>query len=169
VVTVQSNFAMNMKSLTGFLKILVIVVVLLIVGAAVITNYSWVFAKRVSGVVVDVERVTDPTAIIGARATEAQMYSFSILIQGDDGHLYASSTEDRQWQVVKKGYCVDALLFRYPPWILDKANTFFNARLKDVRICPGQTALPEGPAPARPTEGAAAPLPNTAPPGPPSQ
>jgi len=136
---------MNMKSLTGFLKLLVVVVVLLLVGAVVITNYSWVFSKRVSGVVVDVERVTDPTAMMGSRLTEAQMYSYSILIQGDDGHLYTSSSEDRQWQVVKKGYCIEALLFRYPPWVLDKADTFFNARLKDVKICPGQTALPEAP------------------------
>jgi hypothetical protein len=161
---------MKMKSLTGFLKILVLVAVLLVVGALVITNYSWVFAKRVSGVVVDVERVTDPTAIIGGRATEAQMYSYSILIQGDDGHLYASSSEDRQWQVVKKGYCIDALLFRYPPWVLDKANTFFNARLRDVRICPGQSALPETPPPAKPGE-PALPSPSPAPKasGPPPQ
>src|SRR5665213_1685937 len=79
------------------------------------------------------------------------MYSYSVLIQGDDGHLYSSATEDRQWQVIKKGYCVEALLFRYPPWVLDRAGTFFNARLKDVRICPGQTSLPENsPGPAGP-------------------
>ncbi|MGZ3722770.1 MAG: hypothetical protein ACXVA9_07570 [Bdellovibrionales bacterium] len=133
-----------MKSFTGFFKILVFVIVLLVIGTLVITNYEWVFSKRVTGQVVDVERVTDPQAVLGNRMTEAQMYSYSILIQGDDGHLYTSSSEDRQWQVVKKGYCVEALLFRYPPWVLDKAGTFFNARLKDVKICPGQTALPAG-------------------------
>jgi hypothetical protein len=140
---------MNMSSFTGFLKILVIVAVLLVVGALVISNYEWVFSKRVTGKVLDVERVTDPTAVLGSRPTEAQMYSYSILIQGDDGTLYTSSSEDRQWQVVKKGYCVDALLFRYPPWHLDRANTFFNARVKAVRVCPGQTELPadtQGPA-----------------------
>lgn len=148
------NFAMNMKAFTGFLKILVVVLVLLGGGSIVVANYSWVFSKRVSGQVVDVERVTDPTAVFGTRPTEAQMYSYSILIQGDDGQLYTASSEDRQWQVIKKGYCVEALLFRYPPWHLDKANTFFNARLKNVRVCPGQTALPqntEGPAGPRET------------------
>jgi hypothetical protein len=144
---------MNMKSFTGFFKVLALVALLLVVGALVISNYEWVFSKRVIGQVVDVERVTDPTAVLSSRVTEAQMYSYSILIQGDDGQLYASSSEDRQWQVIKKGYCVDALLFRYPPWVLDKAGTFFNARLKDVKICPGQSALPEN------TQGPAGPPP----------
>jgi len=170
------NFAMNMKSLTGFLKILVAVVVLLAVGGLVISNYSWVFSKRVTGKVVDVERVTDPSAIIGGtRVTEAQMYSYSVLIQGDDGHLYTASSEDRQWQVVKKGYCVEALLFRYPPWVLERANTFFNARVKDVKICPGETKLPDAP-PEKSAEkpsglpGVAAPQPSpSVPAGPPGQ
>ena len=133
------------------LKVFILVLILVVVGALVVNNYSWVFSKRVLGQVVDVERVTDPIAVYGSRVTEAQMYSYSILIQGNDGHLYASSSEDRQCQVVKKGYCVDALLFRYPPWVLEKAGTFFNARLKDVTICPGQTTLPQNtPGPAGP-------------------
>jgi hypothetical protein len=168
------NFAMKMKSLTGFLKVLVVVVVLLAVGGLVISNYAWVFSKRVTGKVVDVERVTDPTAIISSRVTEAQMYSYSVLIQGDDGHLYTASSEDRKWQVVKKGYCVEALLFRYPPWMLERANTFYNAQVKDVKVCPGETTLPETPA-EKPTErpappGVAAPRPSpSAPAGPPPQ
>jgi hypothetical protein len=140
-----------MKSLSGFFKILLVFV---IVGGClvfVVTNYSWVFSKRITGQVVDVERVTDPSAIYGSRPTAEQMYSYSVLIQGDDGHLYTASSEDRQWQVVKKGYCVDALLFRYPPWHFQNAGTFFNARLKDVRVCPGQTELPQN------TPGAAGP------------
>ena len=140
-----------MKTISGFLKLLIAVALIGGAAALVLMNYSWVFSKRVVGEVVDVERVTDPSAVFGSRATEAQMYSYSVLIQGDDGHLYTASSEDRQWQVVKKGYCVEALLFRYPPWHLDKGNTFFNARLKDIKICPGQTALPQG------TPGAAGP------------
>lgn len=143
-----------MGAFTGFLKILVLVVVLLAAGSLTISNYEWVFSKRVTGKVVDVARVTDPTAIIGSRATEAQMYSYSILIQGEDGQFYTSASEDRKWQVVKKGYCVDALLYRYPPWHLAKANTFFNAQLKEIKICPGETSLPmDAPGPTGPREG----------------
>ena len=132
-----------MKAFSGFVKVFIGVAIAIGILALVIANYSWVFSKRVTGQVVDVERVTDPSAIYSAKATEQQMYSYSVLIQGDDGHLYTSSSEDRQWQVVKKGYCVEALLFRYPPWHLEKANTFFNARVKDIKICPGQSALPQ--------------------------
>ena len=153
-----------MRSILRFVKILVLVVVLIAAVVVVITNYSWVFSKRITGVVVDVERVTDPTAVFGARATEQQMYSYSVLIRGDDGQLYSSSSEDRQWQVVKKGYCVEALLYRYPPWSLDQAGTFFNARLKQVKLCPGQSELPQN------TQGPAGPVtqptPMTTPPAP---
>ncbi len=144
-----------------FIKIILVVIVLTGILVLVINNYSWVFSKTVSGEIVDVERVTDPTAILSSRASAEQMYSYSILIHGDDGHLYTASSEDRQWQVVKKGYCVEAVLFRYPPWHLDKANTFFNARLKDVRMCPGQTKLPENtPVPTGPGDSNKAPPPS---------
>ena len=132
-----------MKTVSLFIKILIFVVVIGGGVALVAINYSWVFSKRVTGQVVDVERVTDPTAVFGSRATEQQMYSYSVLIQGDDGVLYTSSSEDRQWQVVKKGYCIEALLYRYPPWELDRAGTFYNARVKKVNVCPGQTSLPQ--------------------------
>ena len=141
-------------------------IVLAVLGGAaafVIANYEWVFAKKVKGTVIAVERVTSPTAILGSRPTDAQMYSYSVLIQGDDGVLYTSSSEDRQWQVVKKGYCIDTLLYRYPPWHLDKANTYFNARVEQIRICPGQTTLPDA-NPAAETVPAASPLPAPTPP-----
>lgn len=129
------------------LRIFIVALVLIGLVVLVITNWSWVFSKNVTGKVVDVERVTDPTAVFGVRSTPEQMYSYSILIQGDDGQLYTSSSEDRQWQVIKKGYCVEAQLFRYPPWNLEKGNTFFNARLKNVKICSGESSLPGAPQP----------------------
>jgi len=129
-----------MKSLRSFARWLLLAV--LIVGGTVFvfTNWSWVFAKKVRGRIVNVERVTDPSAIISSRTTDAQLHSYAILIQGQDGKLYASSSEDRKWQVAKVGYCVEALLYRYPPWDLDKANGFFNARLDEISVCPGETA-----------------------------
>ncbi len=154
-----------MKVVGGFLKILVLILIVVGVFIFVIANYDWVFSKRITGEVVAVERVTDPAAIFSARMTDAQMYSYSVLIKGDDGHLYTSSSEDRQWQVIKKGYCVDALLYRYPPWNLDKAGTFYNARVKDVKICPGQSALPE----SVPMPSHQAPLPGTPKPAEPSE
>jgi hypothetical protein len=160
-----------MKSVKGFLKGLVAILVLIGIAVVVITNWSWVFSKRITGKVVDVERVQTST-IMGNRATDEQMFSYAVMIQGDDGKIYSSSSEDRKWQVVKKGYCVDALLYRYPPWELSQANTFFNARLKEVMVCPGETSLPTGdpapapatsPMPAPPQAPAATPPPTTGP------
>ena len=143
MVSRQLNFGTNMKSFTGFFKVLALVIVILAVGSLVISNYEWVFSKNITGKVLDVQRVTDPSALVSARATEAQMHSYSILIQGEDGKLYTSASIDQQWQVVRKGYCVEALFYRNPPWKLDQANTFFNARVKQVTICPGETELPK--------------------------
>jgi hypothetical protein len=150
-----------MKAVKGFLTALILVLIVAGVGAFLVINYSWVFSKRVRGEVIGVERVTAPTAVLGNRVSESQMYSYSVLIQAEDGKLYSAASEDRQWQVVKKGYCVDALLYRYPPWKLEQGNTFFNARVEQIRVCPGQTSLPD----AEPTPPPAAPqLPKSVPP-----
>lgn len=117
-------------------------------GSFVVLNYSWVFAKRVKGRIIDVERVTSANAILSPRVTDQQLHSYAILIQGDDGKPYTASSEDRKWQVAKKGYCVDTLLYRYPPWEFDKANTFFNARLDELSVCPGE----KEPVPAEPAK-----------------
>ncbi len=135
--------------------------VVLFCGAAVfvITNYSWVFAKRVRGEIIDVQRVTNPTAILGRGATEEQIHSYAILIQGNDGKMYTSSSDDRQWQVARKGYCVDALFYVYPPWNLEKSGTYYNARLSQLMPCPGKllpSRNPEPEAPAAQRQGAPA-------------
>lgn len=147
-----------------FFRYLFLLLLFIGAGVLVVTNYSWIFAKRVKGKIVNVERVMDPSAILGSRLTPEQMHSYAILIEGQDGRMYAASSEDRKWQIVKKGYCVDALLYRYPPWDLDKANTFFNARLDDLSLCPGETRPPdEAPAlPSKPAE----PVPQLPPPTP---
>lgn len=139
----------------SFVRLLVVVAVVVVAGGFVVTNYSWVFAKRVKGKILDVKRVTDPTAIISSKITAEQLHSYSVLIEGDDGKLYTASTEDRQWEVAAKGYCVEALLYRYPPWDFDRANTFFNARLVELSRCDGQ-ALPNPALPSAPQQAPAA-------------
>jgi len=123
-------------------KLLIGILIVAVAVWFVVDNYSWVFSKRVKGEIINVERVTEQTAILGNRATEAQMHTYSILIQGDDGRMYTSSSEDSQWQVAKKGYCVEALLYRYPPWRLSLAGNFFNARLVELSQCKSKSAVP---------------------------
>jgi hypothetical protein len=148
-----------MKSLKSAFKYLLVFAIVIGAVVFVITNWSWVFAKRVSGEIMEVERVTAPTAVFG-RATDVQMHSYSVLIKADNGELYSASSEDRQWAVAKKGYCVEALFYRYPPWKFDEGNTFFNARVEQLKLCPGKAPAPPEPvAPAEGTTGEVPPAP----------
>jgi hypothetical protein len=135
------------KSVVGwFVSVLCVVAIF----AFVITNWSWVFAKRVHGEIINVERVTNPTAILG-KATDSQIHSYAMLIQNEaDGLLYTASSEDRQWQVAEKGYCVDATLYVYPPWNLEKSGTYFNARINQLFRCAGKDLPSANPLPATP-------------------
>jgi hypothetical protein len=64
-----------------------------------------------------------------------ELYSFAVAIKSADGHIWTASAEDRQWASMKEGICVIAKFFPYPPWRLDKAGTYFGARLIDAREC----------------------------------
>lgn len=160
-----------MKQIKSFVRLVMALVIIALVAGFVIAYYPWVFSKRVKGEILDVQRVTNPSAIINSRVTEAQIHSYSILIQGNDGKLYATSSEDRQWQVAAKGYCVEAILYRYPFWDLEKADTFFNARIVELSLCPGQTAPPANTPPGgninpQPLPGTTAPATGPTPPAP---
>ena len=120
-------------------------VVLLAIGVFVVMNYSWVFAKRVKGEVIEIERVTEPTAILGNRIKEENIHSFAVAIKDDKGTIHTASGEDRQWSVVKKGYCVEALFYSYPPWDLDKGGTYFNARVISMSDCAKSAIVPVTP------------------------
>jgi len=119
----------------------------------VFLNYSWVFSKTVQGEIIEMERITEPNAILGSQLTESQIHSYAILIQDKEGVMYTASAEDRQWQVAKKGYCVIATLYRYPPWDLDKGGTFYNARVKSLFRCPWKEKPKELPTPGESVEG----------------
>lgn len=124
-----------------FLKYIFAVIFTLAVCFGVVTNYSWIFAKSIEGEIFKVERVTDPTMIVGNVANNpSAMHSFSIAIKVADGSIHTASSEDRQWAVVVPGCKVKALFFRYPFWELKRGGTFFNARLDDMRDCPSSVA-----------------------------
>jgi len=155
---------MDMRILRSILGWFIFIVLVIAVVTFVILNYSWVFAKRVHGEIINVERVTNPTAILG-KATDQQIHSYAVLIQNDqDGLLYTASSDDRQWQVAEKGYCVDATLYVYPPWNLEKSGTYFNARINQIMRCPGKSAPPANSAPNNVSPSNVAPPLNGAPP-----
>jgi hypothetical protein len=122
-------------------KYVALAIVLVIAATAVfvcVRFYSYVFAKTIDGEVVKVERVTQPEAVIasGRNIPAEQLFSFGIAIRDPKGEIHTASSEDRQWSVVQAGQCAQARYFPYPPWDLDKAGTYHNARLLRLYDCP---------------------------------
>lgn len=156
-----------MQSIYKALRRLLIILCLVGIVWSVFANYEFVFSKVVKGEVLEVERVSQPTAIIGGSPmTPEQMFSFAVMVKSFNGTIYSASSEDRQWAIARKGYCVEARYYPYPPWNLDKADTYHNARLVRVFECKSEapatwkpTGAPNAPnaLEAAPTAPAAAP------------
>ena len=132
-----------MQTLSRTIKQFVFVVALLGAGAIVVQNYSYIFKKTITGEIYGIDRVTQPTAILGtAAATPDVMFSFAVAVKEASGEIFTASSEDRQWAVVKKGDCAEVIFYPYPPWNLAKADTYFNARLKKLMSCDSSTKAP---------------------------
>jgi hypothetical protein len=133
-----------MKILNFLKKWISILLILSTVLWVFVFNYSFVFKKRIVGEVVAAEKVVAPMAVVtnAIGAMNPQVFSFSIGIKDrKTGEIYMASSEDRQWAAVSKGNCVIAAYFPYPPWQLNKGNTYHNARL--LRNFTGCDQLPE--------------------------
>lgn len=106
-----------------------------------IQYYPYIFSRVVKGVVVDVQKIDMEGAILSRlppRGTGEDipfMHSFAVAIKEATGEIVTSSSEDRQWAVVKAGQCVEAKFFPYPPWSLSKAGTYYGARLLMLSEC----------------------------------
>ena len=123
-----------------FLYAIILVIILMGSSVAFVRFYSYIFAREVKGVIVNVEKPTAPMAIVGSenanqKLAERQLFSYAVAIQVDDGEIVTASTEDRQWAVAEKGKCVVAKFYPYPPWEFDKSGTFFGARLLRMQEC----------------------------------
>ena len=121
-----------------YLIILMLVAVLGLGGFICTKYYSYVFAKTVHGEILKVERVNqNETIVTGSQGVPAsQIFSFGVSIRDSKGEIHTASSEDRQWSVAQPGQCVEARFLPYPPWDLDKAGTYYNARLVRLSDCP---------------------------------
>jgi hypothetical protein len=121
-------------------KYIALVVLIVIVGGAgylCIRFYPYVFARTVRGEILKVERINENQAIItnGGNIPANQLYSYAVSIRDSANEIHTASSEDRQWAVAQSGQCVEAKFFPYPPWNLDKANTYYGARLERLFDC----------------------------------
>lgn len=122
-------------------KYIVSVIALLFVvtfGYTFINFYSYIFSRRVVGVIEKVEKIQLDVALMQTDSNQKlnpQLFSFAVAIKETSGEIVTASAEDRQWAVAQAGQCAEAVYYPYPPWRLDKANTYFGARLEKLTDC----------------------------------
>lgn len=119
------------------------VIAALLIGSLIFINfYSYLFSRRVVGVVQKVERIQMNVALMQTQPGQGlnpQLHSFAVAIkETSSGEIVTASAEDRQWAVVEAGKCAEAVFYPYPPWQLEKAGTYFGARLEKLSDCPTQ-------------------------------
>lgn len=160
-----------MKSLKHAFQILLVILILIGGGVFFVNFYPYLFSRDVDGVLLSVERIQLNVALLrGTETVNPQLFSFAIAIRTDDGEIVTASAEDRQWAAAQVGQCATARLYPYPPWRLEKAGTYYNARLDRQYECPDRASrahlVPAAtPAPALPPagEGQSAPVAPAAP------
>ncbi len=121
------------------LRFIFILLIVVVTGFIFTNYYSYIFSRRVKGVIERVERVDLNVSLMqndgGNNRINPQLYSFAVAIKEPNGEIVTASSEDRQWAVVKEGQCAEAVYYPYPPWSLDKANTYHGARLEKLTDC----------------------------------
>lgn len=121
-----------------------IVSIFLVLGGAAtfvaLYYFPYVFAKKVYGHIMRVERVSQPEAILGNSVKSEYVFSFAVSVKDSKGEIHTGSSEDRQWAVAQEGQCVEAKFFPYPPWNLEKGGTYFGARLLRLFDCDAEGA-----------------------------
>lgn len=127
-----------MNSFKKIVSISFTLFVLIGIGAFVLNFYSFIFSRKVVGVIEKVEKVDLNVALMqttGESKINPALYSFAVAIKEKSGEIVTASAEDRQWAVAQPGQCAEAVYFPYPPWKFDKANTYYGARLEKLSDC----------------------------------
>lgn len=122
------------------LKWVLVLAAVFTLSISFVLYYSFIFSRKVKGVVVDVQKVEMSNAIVSRIGRNESgdlpyLHSFAIAVKEDSGEIVTASSEDRQWAVVKAGQCVEAKYFPYPPWNLEKSGTYYGARLTKLEDC----------------------------------
>ncbi len=135
-----SRYFTVMNTVKKYTKILIVLAFLAVILYSLITFYPYIFAKTVVGKIEKVERVQVNVALMQNNQgtnekMDPQLFSFAVAIKDDTGAVHTASAEDRQWAAVSEGLCVTAKFFPYAPWNLEKAGTFYGARLLESHVC----------------------------------
>ncbi len=138
-----------MKSIHRIFYGIAFICVGILVAYSFTNYYSFIFARKVHGVILSVDRVQLNVSLMQTTAGEKmdpQLFSFAVAIREDNGEILTASAEDRQWAAAQRGLCAEAMYYPYPPWKVMKSGTYFNARLDRLYECPDKaTTLPPPP------------------------
>ncbi|MBL7714031.1 MAG: hypothetical protein JNL01_01100 [Bdellovibrionales bacterium] len=127
------------------LALTISLIILMAAGLVTFKYYDLLFAETVEGEVIDVQRVTEPGIIVNSQTLAGgkggdipdKVFSFAVAMKElNGGKIHTSSSEDRQWGVVQKGFCAKARFFPFPPWNLEKRGTNRSVRLIQIFECP---------------------------------
>jgi hypothetical protein len=128
-----------MRMIMSTLKSIGLVLVLGLCAWGFVEGYPYIFAKEIEGKIEKVERVQINVSLIQTNNSDEKfnpdLYSFAVAIKSKDGRIWTASAQDRQWASIADGRCVKAKFFPYPPWKLDKAGTYYGARLLEAWDC----------------------------------
>jgi prepilin-type N-terminal cleavage/methylation domain-containing protein len=114
-------------------EILVVAVIILIVGGVLVGGCSGcgsqvLFRKNCAGKVTGISNLSGQVNTVIGRVIPSATFSFAV--EMDIGkEIINFSSEDRQFATIEKGDSISVAIFKYPPWVLDKAGTYHNGRL----------------------------------------
>jgi prepilin-type N-terminal cleavage/methylation domain-containing protein len=126
---------MKRKGVT-LIEILVVVVIALIFisvvagGCAGCGGSKVFFRKNCIGKVTNISNLSGQvTTIVGKNNVyPGAAFSFAIEMSANNEFVNFSS-EDRQFATIEKGDSISVAFFKYPPWNMDKAGTYYGGRL----------------------------------------
>lgn len=136
-----------MRAIRKFFTGVLLLIGVLAAGFIFVEYYPFIFSRKVSGVLVSIERIQLNVSLMQNASDEKvnpSLFSFALAIREDSGEIVAASAEDRQWAAAIKGNCIEAVFYPYPPWKVMKSGTYFNARMDRMSVCPEKAAAALG-------------------------
>jgi prepilin-type N-terminal cleavage/methylation domain-containing protein len=116
-------------------ELMVVVVIVLIVFGGLIGScggcQQMFFRKNCEGRVTGISNLSGQVStIVTGRNNVFPGAAFSFAVEMSVGNEIVNfSAEDRQFATIEKGDSISVAIFKYPPWVLDKAGTYHGGRL----------------------------------------